>query len=209
MRAAGRQLDFTRLVAPSDGAISSVPVEQRENVTSGQAIAFLETGGPPEVEVAFPEVLISSVEAGDSAEVIIEAVPQDVFTGTVRKVGIAPEDGASTYPVTVRLEAGWDPIRPGMAAEVRFRFQQSEGAKPIVPASAVGEDRAGRFVFVVEPGEGEFFRTRRQDVTVGGLGGVGVQIEEVLSGGERIVVAGLPRVRDGLTVRILEAGEWP
>lgn len=209
VRAAGRQLGFTRLVAPSEGAISAVPVELRENVTSGQVIAVLQTGGPPEVEVAFPEVLISSVEAGAPVEAIIEAFPNEVYTGKVRKVGIAPADGAATYPVTVRLDTGWDRIRPGMAAEVRFRFRQSERTKPIVPASAIGEDLEGRFVYVVEPGEGEFFRTRRQPVTVGGLGGVGVHIDAGLSGGEQIVVAGLPRVRDGLTVRILEEGEWP
>ncbi|MEM9173865.1 MAG: efflux RND transporter periplasmic adaptor subunit, partial [Myxococcota bacterium] len=182
VRAAGRQLDYTRLVAPSDGAISAVPVELRENVTSGQAIAVLQTGGPPEVEVAFPEVLISSVKAGDPAEAIIEAFPQDVYEGVVRKVGIAPADGAATYPVTVRLDTGWDRIRPGMAAEVRFRFQQSAGAKPIVPASAVGEDRDGRYVFVVEPEEGGFFQTRRQPVEVGGLAGAGVQVETGLVG---------------------------
>ena len=44
---------------------------------------------------------------------------------------------------------------------------------------------------------------------VGGLAGDGVVIEEGLSGGEQIVIAGLPRVRDGMTVRVLEEGDWP
>jgi RND family efflux transporter MFP subunit len=209
VRAAERQLGFTRLVAPSEGAISAVPVELGENVTSGQGIAVLQTGGPPEVEVAFPEVLIASVEAGAPVEAIIEAFPNDVYKGKVRKVGIAPADGAATYPVTVRLDTGWDRIRPGMAAEVRFRFRQSESTQPIVPASAIGEDLEGRFVYVVEPGEGDFFRIRRQPVTVGSLGGEGVHVEAGLAGGEQIVVAGVPRIRDGLTVRILEADAWP
>ena len=201
VRAAERQLGFTRLVAPSEGAISAVPVELRENVTSGQVVAILQTGGPPEIEVAFPEVLIASVEAGAPVEAVIEAFPNDVYQGTVRKVGIAPAEGSATYPVTVRLDAGWERIRPGMAAETRFRFQQSEGALPIVPASAVGEDREGHYVFTVESGDGETSRTQRQPVTVGGLSGDGVVIEAGLVGGEHIVIAGVPRIRDGMTVR--------
>jgi len=209
VRAAQRQLGFTRLVAPSEGAISAVPVELGENVPSGEVVAVLQTGGPPEVEVAFPEVLISSVEAGASAETIIEAFPNEVYPGTVRKVGIAPVDGGATYPVTVQLDTSWERIRPGMAAEVRFRFQKSEEALPIVPPSAIGEDRDGRFVFVIEASDGETFTTRRQPVEVGGLGGAGVLIEKGLAGGEQIVVAGLPRIRDGLTVGIIQASEWP
>lgn len=209
VRAAQRQLGFARLEAPSDGAISIVAVDLRENVTSGQMIAVLQTGGPPEVEVAFPEVLISSVESGAAVEAVIEAFPDDVYTGRVRKIGVAPEDGGATYPVTIQLDADWDRIRPGMAAEVRFQFSGGEGAMPIVPAAAIGEDRDGRFVFTVEPAEGETYRTRRLPVEVGELGGDGFVVRKGLRGGERIVIAGVPRIRQGMQVRVLEEGQWP
>lgn len=209
VRAAGRQLGFARLVTPSEGAISLVPVELRENVTAGQVIAVLQTGGPPEIEVAFPEVLIAAVEAGDRVEAEIEAFPGEVYEGVVRKVGVAPEDGGATYPVTVRLETDWDRIRPGMAAAVRFQFSGQAGALPLVPASAVGEDREGRFVFVVEKNGADGFQTTRRGIEVGEVVGDGFVVRKGLSGGEQIVVAGVPRVRDGMTVGVIDEGSWP
>jgi hypothetical protein len=46
-------------------------------------------------------------------------------------------------------------------------------------------------------------------VEVGELGEDGIGVVEGLSGSELIVVAGVPRVREGLQVRIFREGEWP
>ena len=58
-----------------------------------------------------------------------------------------PDQPGAWYPATILAE-----VRPGMAAELEFRFASPGDAAVFrVPAHAVAEDRAGRFVFVVEP----------------------------------------------------------
>ncbi|MEM7606460.1 MAG: hypothetical protein AAF411_13970, partial [Myxococcota bacterium] len=67
--------------------------------------------------------------------------------------------------------------------------------------SAVGEDRDGRFVYVIE-GEGEMGIVRRRGVEVAGVTGDALRVTEGVSGDERIVTAGVSRIRDGLEVRV-------
>lgn len=208
-RLARQKLGYATLRAPSTGAISDVPVEISENVSAGQGVAVLQTGGPPEVEIAIPEALIGEIREGDSIVVRFDALPGDQYEGQVRKVGIAPSDGSTTFPVTIQVNAEWERIRPGMAAQATFRFAATNAAAIVVPASAIGHDREGHYVFVVEPDEDGFATARRVAVTVGGVAEGGLAVDSGLGGGETIAIAGVPRIDEGLRVRVLAEGDWP
>ena len=122
---------------------------------------------------------------------------------TVYEVGV-PGQGSSVFPVTIRLanEVGED-VRSGMAAEVTFQFEveAESAAEHVVPTTAVGEDREGRFVFVVD-GDGDTGNVRRTPVEVGEIGTNGIEILDGLEDGQRVVTAGVSRIRDGLEVRV-------
>jgi len=95
-------------------------------------------------------------------------------------------------------------FRSGLAAEVTFRFEGRKGqARMLVPPVAVGEDRDGRFVFVVEEIEGGLGIVRRRPVVVGELTAEGLEILDGLVDGERIVTAGVRRLHDGRKVRLM------
>ena len=87
-----------------------------------------------------------------------------------------------------------------------FRFTP-EGARGrlLVSPVAVGEDREGRFVFVLEPqAEEGTGLVRRRDVSVGELTGDGLEILSGLEDGELVVTAGVRRLSDGEEVKVLE-----
>jgi len=203
------QLRYTRLTAPVNGAIASVPIEAGENVAAGQIVALLTAGAIPEVGVAIPESLIAGIERGDAVAIRFDALPQRVFEGQVTEVGVAATSYATTYPVTVRLSGADPAIRPGMAAEVAFSFgQRTEGGtRFLVPPEAVGEDRAGRFVFTLEVEGANLGRVRRQPVRVGELSAEGLEIVSGLKDGNRIVTAGVALIQDGQQVKLLTEPE--
>lgn len=203
------QLGYTRLKAPTDGAIASVPAEADENVSSETVVAVLTAGAMPEVSVAVPESYISGIERGSQVTVRFDTLPQRSFVARVTEVGVAATTYATTYPVTVRLEQADSSIRPGMAAEVSFRFRQrvDGGNRFLVPPEAVGEDRQGRFVFIVEPGETGTGTIRRQPVGVGELTAEGLEILSGLKDGDRIVTAGVALIHDGQQVKLLKHRE--
>ena len=201
---ARRQLSYTRLTAPVDGAIASMLVEANENASVGQAVALLTSGSRPEVEVAMPGVLIAQVREGDTAEVAFDALPGASFPAAITEVGVAATSAGATFPVTVRLSADDSSVRSGMAATVTFRFDSGDGQQRIfVPPEAVGEDRSGRFVFVLERTAGELGTARRRAVEVGDLTPEGIEIEDGLVDGELLVTAGVRRIQDSQQVKVL------
>jgi RND family efflux transporter MFP subunit len=196
------QLSYCRLAAPSSGAIASVPREVGENVSPGQPVAILASSGRLKVSLQVPEALIARIREGDSVTVKFDAIPARAFAAVVAEVGVAALGAATTYPVTARLVDETGEVRPGMAAEVAFRFGGSGGPDRIlVPPAAVGEDRQGRFVFVLEITEGDAGVARRRAVTVGALTEAGLEIVDGLEDGDLLITAGVTKLHDGRPVR--------
>jgi RND family efflux transporter MFP subunit len=200
---ARRQLDYCRLNAPVTGSIASMEVEVNENVQPGQTICLLTAGSDIEVEITIPEALITGVHEGDAVTVEFDAIPGRRFAGRVAEVGVAATGVATAYPVTVRLASSGDDVLSGMAAEVTLSFGGGDGAeRMIVDTFAVGEDREGRFVWVVspadEPGVGV---VERRAVTIGTLTDTGIEILDGVSDGEYVVTAGVSKLSEGQRVR--------
>jgi RND family efflux transporter MFP subunit len=207
LEAAQRQLGYTTLTAPVDGAIASVPVEVNENVDGRKTVVTLTSGSRPEVELAIPGVVISRIHQGDTVTVTLSALPGSVFDAVVTEVGVAATGAATTFPVRVRLVEDNDAVRAGMSADVEFRFQVGGPDSIYLPSVAVGEDREGRFVFVLEPGEEPgvgVVRRRAVDVAEE-LSADGIRVLSGVQPGERVVTAGVRRLVDEQRVRSTEA----
>jgi RND family efflux transporter MFP subunit len=213
------QLSYTRLYAHTKGAIAEVPVEVNENVRAGKPVAHLYSGGPPEVEVAIPEAYVAQIKRGNAVTVTFDALPGKEFAATVTKVGVGATGGATTFPVTALLKEPDPTIRSGLAANMTFTFG-SRNNRPliVVPMQAVGEDRNGRFVFLLErKGQGRDV-VRRRSVSVGGVAPTdcrllgtlgsqkceGLEVLEGLEDGELVVTAGVKRLKDGDEVKVLD-----
>ena len=72
----------------------------------------------------------------------------------------------------------------------------------MIPKKAVIESEGKRFVYVLRSGE-EF---ERREITVGDEHGDRVAVLTGLKPGERVVVEGLMKVRDGAPVKVIPAG---
>ena len=205
---AGARLSYTRLAAPTSGAIASVNVEVNENVSAGQTIVQLTSGERLEVEVAIPSTLISQLREGQAATVSFDGRPGVTFAGIITEVGVAASGFANTFPVTVRLSDNQPDLRPDMAAEVTLQFgSDGRPARFLVPPFAVGEDRLGRFIYTVQPGEQEGVgEVHRQAVTIGDLTENGLEVFEGLTDGARIITAGVSQLSEGMQVKFT-AGE--
>lgn len=200
---AQQQVRYTRLTAPTEGSVAQVSVEVNENVRAGQPVVVVASGDQPEMEVAVPDRFIAQIQEGTAATVTFDALPGRSFSATVREVSVTATR-ATTYPVTVRLEAADEAIRPGMAGEVTFELgASSQAERLLVPVVAVSEDRQGRFVFVVEPSADEIGIARRRPVDVGALSADGLEVIAGLTDGEIVVTAGLNTLTDGQQVRLL------
>lgn len=197
-----QQLAYTVLRAPVEGAIALKSLEVNENVKAGDPVFMLTSGSFAEVEFAVPEIMIADLEEGMPVVVHIDAFPQREFAAEITEVGVAVTGSSAAFEAVARLREETPNVRSGMAAEVVTELQdRTRRTSLIVPWVAVGEDRDGRFVFVVEPGTEGTGVVRRRSVTVGEVG----QEIEILAGleeGELLVTAGTRRLIDGMRVKI-------
>lgn len=201
------QLTYTQLRSPGDCLVASTLVTRNENVAVAAPVVEVTCGEDYEVTIAVPELLIVGIKEGDTAIVGFDALPGRQFTALVSEVGVASTDASTTFPVTVLLNEADPDIRSGMAAEVVFEFRATDGDRLLLPAVAVGEDRDGRFVYLLEPGAPEQGVVRRRTVTVGNLTASGLEVLTGVSPGDRVITAGVSRLQDGMAVRLPGNGD--
>jgi RND family efflux transporter MFP subunit len=205
---ARNQLEYTELSAPVDGAISEVRIEENENVQPGQPVVILTSGSNLEVRITMPEKLIAQIREGDDVNVRLDAVENKEFKAKVTEVGVAATSYSTTYPIVVQLIETDPGIRSGMAAEVSFTFKATSDRECfMVPPIAVGEDRLGRYVFIVEAADSGLGIVRKKPVEIGELTPDGLEIFEGLNDGDYLVTAGVSRIQDSLKVRFIRPGE--
>jgi RND family efflux transporter MFP subunit len=197
------QIQFGYLYAPEDGIIASVSAEVDENVSPGQVVGVLNAGTAIEIALGLPESVINSVKKNMNVKVSFSAIEGESFEAVVTEVAPAVNVNTSTYPVTVMVTDKDERIKSGMAANVRFEFANENSSKQIlvVPASSVGEDGKGQFVFIIE-GDTTKATVKKQAITIGNLTPQGFEVTSGLKVGQKIAVAGLQTLLDGQDVKL-------
>ena len=204
VEAARLQLSYSRLTAPQACTVAETFVEVNQNVSPGQPVVQLNCGGCAEVVVSVSDTDISRVDRGMDVTARVTALPGTPIPGVVSEVGVATGARSTTYPVTIALTERCDEVRSGMAVDVRFEFPTTAvGDNPVVPYVAVGEDRDGNYVFVIEADENSVLRAMRRPVEVGGATASGIVILDGLETGELIATAGVRRLNSGQEVTLL------
>ncbi|OZV67677.1 efflux RND transporter periplasmic adaptor subunit [Winogradskyella aurantia] len=197
------QIQFGYLYAPEDGAIASVIAEIDENVSPGQQIAVLNAGSAIEISLGIPESVINAVKKDMIVMVDFTAIPNEKFEAVVTEVAPALDVNTSTYPVTVQIKDSDERIKSGMASNVFFEFKEDSVTERVivVPASAVGENSEGRFVFLVED-EGDKTMVKKHTIEIGELTPQGFEVKKGLKKGQKVATAGLQTLLDGQEVKL-------
>jgi membrane fusion protein (multidrug efflux system) len=101
---------------------------------------------------------------------------------------------------TLRVDLGFDNpeglLRPGQYAKLRFTSETRKGAL-LVPQRAVQEIQGNYFVYVVGAGDKVETRKVKPGPRVGDLW----LIEDGVKAGEKAIVAGFQRLKDGVVVK--------
>lgn len=198
----GSQFSYAKIIAPTKGVISSINAEINEFAQAGSPIFVMNSGdGDIEVNIGIPGTYINDLRNGDSVKV---AINDRELNGLITEIGFS-SGASSTYPVTIKLTTADPSIKPGMSATASFRFgEESEKTEQlVVPVKAVGEDQGGNFAFALEA-VGDNYIARKKVISLGGLTNEGFVVNEGLNQGDKVAIAGLSSLYDGLKVKLLE-----
>ncbi len=125
-------IDDTLIVAPMDGVITSLNVDEGELVSTGMPLITLTNMTNQWVEVKILETDLSQVEIGQEVAVKLLAYQDSVFTGTVLSINKKPDFAVKratnnngefdvlAFGVKVSIDDIEESIYPGMTAIVDF-----------------------------------------------------------------------------------------
>lgn len=212
LRSAELNLSYTRIHAPIDGQIGKAALT-RGNLVGPEAgvLARLVSLDPIRVVFSMTEGLLVTLRqrmAGGngldpSALNLTLRLPNGTDYGHPGRLEyVENEVNPQTGTVAVRaVFPNPDHILiPNQFVTLSVR-EREVPRLPVVPQTAVLQDRDGRFVYVV--GEDQTVSMRR--IETGVRVADGWAVSEGLSGGEPVVVQGIQRLRDGLKVQPAQA----
>lgn len=190
--------------APFDGVVGLRNVSLGELVRPGDVVAQLDDVSIIKLDFTLPERFLSVLAAGMAIEARAAAFPETVFAGEI--VNISSRVDPVTRTVTARAEIGNEDRRllPGMLMTVQLRRDVRE--RLAAPETAITRSGDQVTVFVVREA-GETVSVEQRQVRVGQRQAGYFEVIEGLEPGERIVMHGVHRLRDGMAVRIQARAE--
>jgi membrane fusion protein (multidrug efflux system) len=184
--------------APFAGVLGIRQVSPGALVTPGTVIATLDAIERVHVDFPVPEQALPSVAPGHRVIGRSAAWPTLEFSGDVETIGTRIDPQTRALTVRAEFPNPDQRLRPGMLMEVRM-LQPARDAL-VVPEIAVVQVGRESFVFRV----GDDGVVDRAPVQTGSRQAGSVVVASGLEAGDRIVVDGTGKLRDG--VRVVEAG---
>lgn len=190
------ELDRTTIRAPFDGIVSSKPAVAGSIIQAGTELMKIIRDGRLEVGVLVPEKDLAAISVGKSASVTDAS--GRAFAGSVSSIAETVNSTTRLATVYVGLGEG-SGLKPGMFARVSIATAASQQLS-VAEAALVWHDGQPA-VFVVD-GAG---KVSARSVATGARQNGRVAIENGLSAGDSVVVAGAGFLSDGNLVRIASA----
>lgn len=143
LQLARNNLEQAQLRAPFDGAVVSVNVREGEPLGGAQPAVVLADTSRYYIDVLVDEVDIARIAIGQPVTVTLDALPNDLFSGTVERV--APQStlnaGVVSFAVRVGLQSNNPLLRGGMTATAEIIVERAENVV-LAPNWAIRRDRA-------------------------------------------------------------------
>lgn len=205
------QLQYTRIVAPVSGRVGlrSVDVGNLVSANSSEGLVTITQMAPISVLFTIPENELPAVidAVRSEPELVVEAWDREehqvLATGTLASLDnrIDPATG------TLRLRAVFDNddrrLFPNQFVNVQLRVRSVNTV--VIPNAAVQFGSRGPYVFVIDAED----TAQPRDIVTGAADGERVAVLSGIQPGERVVLEGLDRLREGSPVQVVadEGGE--
>lgn len=196
------QLDYFRVVAPAAGVVGDIPVRVGDRVTRTTLLTTIDDNSTLELYVNVPVREAASLRAGLPVRIL--AANGDVLaTEAINFVSAAVDDATQTVLVKTPIQAPGGRFRTEQT--VRAVVVYSEAAGLTVPVVSALRINGRYFVYVAENAEGGLV-ARQKPIDVDRVAGNDYVVTGGLKEGERLIVAGIQKIRDGAPVQVVPAG---
>lgn len=199
------QLDYTTIEAPASGIIGLRNVDPGNIVSTGNddPIATLTALDPISVIFSLPSQYLSQVRdnmqnARMNVEILEGNGMDTIATGELTSMDSAINTDTGTIRLRARINNENKTLYPNAFVNVELTLTTLEDVV-IVPETAIQNGENGNYVYVV----GEDNRVSQRPIEMTSSDDTRAVIASGLDAGERVVVDGVDRLRDGASVNVV------
>ncbi|MBK8066605.1 MAG: efflux RND transporter periplasmic adaptor subunit [Rhodanobacteraceae bacterium] len=193
------ELSYAEIRAPIGGVVSKRMVKVGNLIQLNQPLFKIDDFDPLEAMINVPEREMRLIQAAQPVQMLVDALPGAVFTGSVARVSPVVDASTGTFRVVAQFKDDSGQLRSGMFGRVRIVYDQRADAL-VVPRSALVGDDKDASVFVVEADV-----AKRRKVKLGYADGGQVEVVDGIAEGEQVVTLGQAALRDGAKVQVINS----
>lgn len=198
---AEQDLQLCTIASPIDGVVDQLNVVPQQRVSGGATLAVIHRLDPIFVEMDYPMERIDSLAVGQPAEVVLDAFPQEKFTGKVIRIAPIVSTKTRVLPVVIEVPNPDNRIRAGISGFARIK--STKPGATTVPSIAVIKKQQKAMVFCVEDN-----RAKIREVRTGNASDEGnIEIVNGLKEGEEVVIFGQDAIQENDLVNV-DWKEW-
>ncbi len=202
------QLSYTKIIAPISGraGLRNVDAGNIINASNTEGLVVITQTQPIAVMFSLPQVQLPDVmqklRAGKT--LVVDAYDRDDVNRLASGTLVAVDNQIDVTTGTVKLKARFDnddeQLFPNQFVNVRVRVDTTESLQ--VPVIAVQQGTIGAFVYRLDDED----KVHVQTVKTGRVDDGQIGIVSGLTQGQRVVVEGVDRLREGAKVEVVKPG---
>jgi HlyD family secretion protein len=146
-------LDQVVIKAPFSGTILAVNVVQGDLIDPGSMVLVIADLSEMHVDVPVAEVDYNRLAAGQSAQLVLDAIPNATYHGKVIQIGLnaSSSGGSVSYPIRVVVTDSDKNMLPGMTVAVEIEVSHIDNVL-LVPNRALRNVNGSLVVYILQNG---------------------------------------------------------
>ena len=195
------ELSYTEIRAPIDGVVSARHIKVGNTIAQNEPTFRVTNLDPLVAYVHIPEKEFRKLAPQQTADVVVDALGGERFTGTISRISPTVDPKTGTFRARVEVPDTSRRLKPGMFARVNIMYERRENALQLPRAAIVDEDGA-QSVFIIAGNKAE-----QRRVTTGLTNNGWVEVVKGLDGSESVVVVGQGGLKTGTDVKVVDAAK--
>jgi membrane fusion protein (multidrug efflux system) len=192
------ELSYTDIRAPIAGVVSARHIKVGNTIKPNDPTFRVTNLDPLLAYVHIPEKEFRKLAPKQTADVVVDALGGDHFTGIIARISPTVDPQTGTFRAEVEVPDPTRHLKPGMFARINIVYERRENALQL-PRNAIIDAEGEQSVFVVVNGKAE-----QRRISTGLANNGWIEVLQGLKGDERVVVVGQAGLKTGTVVKVVD-----
>jgi len=192
----GFKFEKAPVESPISGTVGRVYVDIGSNVNPQTPVALMVNMDKVKIDLDIPEKYLPKVALDQQAQILVDAYPQENFTGKVTKASPVLDLATRSAPIEITIDNLDHRLKSGMFARVNLIIEELKDVPVILKEAVMGKD-PDTYVYVIENQKSVL-----KKVTLGLRQAEFLEVKDGLKEGDSVVIMGQQRLYDNAPVSI-------